>query len=325
MNNQLIFLIISSSILVLSAIVICVAPIMNNIEAYNWKPSQLGNLNCKIFADEGKKEEVELDKIQKMRKLANLCYRQKAIYGLEYSSFIIDLILSFICANLALFHYLNVGENFVKKTGLIGLISGVIGFIITLIYVSYSGYIFTNDPAYGTFVINLSANPQIFDYQGPSGLIRLFPNGAKYKWDGINKYITVYENEKGDFDQYVKYKDLGQKQYNYNTDYYKNYKNPELEPNHIKYCNIDEYFNLAASPNTQYQSETAGELCDYLYYTAPNKVENKYIYDRWLTALILAVIIIAFNIALAIFGFLLFKANADQKSDLETVPIISNK
>ena len=176
MNNQLIFLIISTSILVLSAIVICVAPIMNNIQVEDepqWKPSQLGNLNCKIFADEEKKEKVKLDEIQRMRKLKNLCYRQKAIYGLEYSSFIIDLILSFICANLALLHYLNVGEDFVKKTGLLGLISGIIGFIITLVYVIYSGYIFTNDPAYAI------VDPQNLRLNPPSNLIRLYPKWGK--------------------------------------------------------------------------------------------------------------------------------------------------
>ena len=322
MNNQLIFLIISTSILVLSAIVICVAPIMNNIQVEDepqWKPSQLGNLNCKIFADEEKKEKVELDEIQRMRKLKNLCYRQKAIYGLEYSSFIIDLILSFICANLALLHYLYVGEDFVKKTGLLGLISGIIGFIITLVYVIYSGYIFTNDPAY------VIVNPQNLFLRVPS-LQRLYPNGAKYKWDSVNdvgKYITIYQNEKGDFDQFVKFKDLGQKQYNYNTDYYKNYEDPDSA--HLVNCNIDGDFPTALLPlNAKYQNND-GKDCDYLYYIAPKKVENKYIYDRWLTALILAVIIIAFNIALAIFGFLLFKDNGGKNSGLETVPIISNK
>lgn len=309
MNNQLIFLIISTSILVLSAIVICVAPIMNNIQVEDepqWKPSQLGNLNCKIFADEEKKEKVELDEIQRMRKLKNLCYRQKAIYGLEYSSFIIDLILSFICANLALFHYLKVGEDFVKKTGLLGLISGIIGFIITLVYVIYSGYIFTNDPAY------VIVDPQNLGLYGPS-LKRLYPNGARYKWDGLDntgKYITINENEKGDFDQYVKFKDLGQKQYNYNTDYYKNYQVANV-------CYIGSSSPASLTPKIS--------NCDYLFYTPSEKIENKYIYDRWLTALILAVIIIAFNIALAIFGYLLFKENGGQKSDLETVPIISNK
>ena len=317
MNNQLIFLIISTSILVLSAIVICVAPIMNNIQIEievttppsprTWKPSQLGNLNCKIFADEEKKEKVELDEIQRMRKLKNLCYRQKAIYGLEYSSFIIDLILSFICANLALFHYLNVGEDFVKKTGLLGLISGIIGFIITLVYVIYSGYIFTNDPAYVT------VDPENLDLIEHPNLKRLYPNGARYKWDGLDntgKYITINENEKGDFDQYVKFKDLGQKQYNYNTDYYKNYQ-------------VANVCYLGSSSPASLTSKISD--CDYLFYTPSEKIENKYIYDRWLTALILAVIIIAFNIALAIFGFLLFKENGGQKSDLETVPIISNK
>ena len=321
MNKQLIFLIISSSILVLTAIAICVAPIINKIEIEseaNWKPSQWGSLNCKIFADEEKKEQVELDELQKMRKLKNLCYRQKAIYGLEYSSFILDLILSFICANLALYHYLNVGANFVKKTGLIGLISGIIGFILTLVYVIYSGYIFTNDPAYGRVV------PSSQSFRGPSNLIKLYPNGAKYKWDdrgdNTGSYITIYENEKGDFDEYVKYKDLGKKQYNYNKDYYKNYKDPNLFNTN---CNIDIYFS-PSSLNNKYQIDN-GNYCDYLYYTAPDKVENKYIYDRWLTALILAVIIIAFNIALAIFGFLLFKDNDSQKTDFETVPIINNK
>ena len=316
MNNQLIFLIISTSILVLSAIVICVAPIMNNIQIeeviptlpsptlWTWKPSQLGNLNCKIFADEEKKEKVELDEIQRMRKLKNLCYRQKAIYGLEYSSFIIDLILSFICANLALFHYLNVGEDFVKKTGLLGLISGIIGFIITLVYVIYSGYIFTNDPAYVT------VDPPNLGLIEHPYLKRLYPNGAMYKWDNTDKYITIYENEKGDFDQYVKFKDLGQKQYNYNTDYYKNYQ-------------VANVCYLGSSSPASLTSKISD--CDYLFYTPSEKIENKYIYDRWLTALILAVIIIAFNIALAIFGFLLFKENGGQKSDLETVPIISNK
>lgn len=312
MNKKFIFLIISSSILVLSAIVICVAPIMNKIEIENepnWKPSQWGNLNCKIFADEEEKEKVDLDQIQKMRKLKNLCYRQKAIYGLEYSSFIIDLILSFICANLALFHYLNVGESFVKKTGLIGLISGIIGFIITLVYVSYSGYIFTNDPAYGR------VDPATLSFNGPLNLIKLYPNGAKYKWNSLddtgNNYITVYENEKGNFEQYVKYKDLGGKQYNYNTDYYKTYKKSSNCIISLNYIHPDGIGKTGT--------------CDYLYVEATEKVENKYVYDRWLTALILAVIIVAFNIALAIFGFLLFKENEAQKTDFETIPIITNK
>ena len=60
MNKSLIFLIISTSILVLSAIVICVSPIINNIEVtqYGWKPSDWRNLNCKIIEEREKADRV---------------------------------------------------------------------------------------------------------------------------------------------------------------------------------------------------------------------------------------------------------------------------
>ena len=44
-----------------------------------------------------------------------------------------------------------------------------------------------------------------------SGIITLFPNGAKYKYNG-NKYITAYEENVNYKSQYINYKDLGDKQ-----------------------------------------------------------------------------------------------------------------
>ena len=152
--------------------------------------------------------------MQKYRRYKNICYRQKAMYGLENSAFIINIILSFVCADLTLLHYLNIGKDFEKKTGLIGLITGIIGFILTLVYVCFSGYIFTNDEAYG--IINISG----ISFTS-SNLVKLYPNGARYKWDtGSNKYITIDENDKGEYANILLYKDLGKKQYNYNGDYY---------------------------------------------------------------------------------------------------------
>ena len=122
MNKTLIFLIISCSILVLSAIIICIAPIINNIEVkvsttHIWKPANWRNLNCAIFADKEKSENLELDQLQQLIKNKNLCYRQKAMYGLEYSAFIINAILSFVCTDLTLIRYLGFGKNFEIKTG----------------------------------------------------------------------------------------------------------------------------------------------------------------------------------------------------------------
>ena len=316
MNKTLIFLIISTSILVLSAVVICVAPIINDIQVdfqigttpITWKPSSWRNLNCQIFADREKSDSITLDEMQKYKKIKNLCYRQKAMHGLEYSAFIIDAILAFICADLTLLHYLNIGKDFEKKTGIIGIISGIIGCIITLVYACYNGYILNNDIAYG--VINES-NLQI-DYPN---FKKLFPNGAKYKKEGTS-FITVYENDKSENAGYLLYKNLGEKQYNYNSEYYQTYmKNPIATGNTINECNINDQYVIPSSlPN-----------CDYLYYTPEKEVKNKYIYDRWLTALVLSIIIVAFNLGLLIFGFLLCKGGEEIAPTSEQTPIVYKK
>ena len=308
MNKSLIFLIIATSILVLSAIVICVSPIINDIQVGNWKPSDWRNLNCKIIADREKADRVTLDNMQKYRRYKNICYRQKAMYGLENSAFIINIILSFVCADLTLLHYLNIGKDFEKKTGLIGLITGIIGFILTLVYVCFSGYIFTNDEAYG--IINISG----ISFTS-SNLVKLYPNGARYKWDtGSNKYITIDENDKGEYANKLLYKDLGKKQYNYNSDYYETYYKGTSPP-----CNIGSSALTASSLTSQIGS------CDYLYYAPFQTIVNKYIYDRWLTALILSIVIFICDIGLIIFGFLLFKNSEELSPTSEQTPIVYKK
>ena len=310
MNKSLIFLIISTSILVLSAVVICVSPIMNNIEVSyfyagqqkTWSPASWKNLNCKIIEDQEKADTVSLDDIQRYKRYKNICYRQKAMYGLEYSAFIINIILIFVCVDLTLLHYLNIGKDFEKKTGLIGLISGIIGFILTLVYICFSGYIFTNDAAYGI----ISTNPiDFYRYTKP----KLYPNGAQYKWEdysGSGKYITINENDKGDYANILLYKDLGEKQYNYIGDFYETYYK-------------DSYCNSFVSQNNKKGT------CDYIFYTPETSVTNKYIYDRWITALILSVIIVISYLGLIIFGFLLFKNSEESSPTSEQTPIVYKK
>ena len=323
MNKTLIFLIISIALLVLSAIVICIAPLVNNIEVKNtytggtfsWKPSDWKNINCAIFADKLNFDNIAVDDIQKMRKLKNLCYRQKAMYGLEHSAFIINAILSFVCAYLALLHYLNVGKDFEKKTGLIGLISGVVGFVLTLLYVCYSGYIFNNDIAYG--ILNTASQ----NLETPRSLIKLYPNGAKYKLVGSN-YILLAENENGNNVEYVKYKDLGKKQYNYDSKYYEFFmkNNPDTSSDHFSRCNINSQYDVNTDPTSD-----GSQSCDYLFYTPTSSVENQYIYDIWLTSLILGVFIFICDIALGIFGFLLFMQKGGEATPSEQMPIIYKK
>ena len=51
------------------------------------------------------------------------------MYGLEYSSLIIDVICGLVCNILGLIHYFDVAKPFEKVTGIIGLSSGIIGFV----------------------------------------------------------------------------------------------------------------------------------------------------------------------------------------------------
>ena len=83
--------------------------------------------------------------MKRFKKQRDSCNRKKAMYGLEYSAFTIDLIIGFVCSLLGLLHYLDEGKSFIPKTGLIGLISGAIAFIISLIYLIYSILVYSKD------------------------------------------------------------------------------------------------------------------------------------------------------------------------------------
>ena len=302
MNKTLIFLCFSTAILVLSLITICISPIINNIKVkvnvngIEWSISKWRTLNCKIFADRENSENVELDHIQKLKRMKTLCNRKKAMHDLEFASLIINLVLGFLCSNLSLLHYLNVGKDFEKKTGMIGFITGIICFILTFVYVCFNGYIFNNDIAYAE-VYNNNADPSNSNFFS-GGIEKLFPNGASHKVVN-SQYIRPNSNEKDDDSLYVKYKDLGKKQYNYDSKLYKTY-----------------YGNGISDPCKSFDPS-----CEYIFQIPPEtSVENKDLYDRWITVLILGIFIIACNIGLIIFGFLLFKSGGD--SEEKTVAIV---
>ncbi len=308
--QRTLFLVLSSAIVVFSIICLCTAPIINGIlsEAKSW-----GTKNCKEISDEYKYEKDhngDDDTLKSLKKSRNLCNRQKAMYGLEYASFISDLILGFICALLSLLHFFGVGNNFEKFTGIIGLICGIIGFILTLIYIIYSGYIFTHDGG-----INYNSS-------GPSysGRFYKLDKDRKYaEWDDSkNQYKCLYYDKDDITALYAKYQDMGKKQYNYHKDF--SFPDDDSEYNG---CSFSEDFydpnasgsspiNQASSKqlceNPQYYSSFVHTLtnCDNLYYKGNNDFGNKYLYDKWVTTIIFGCFIIALNLGLAIFGFLLF-------------------
>ena len=298
MNKTLIFLILATCTVIISVAIISIAPNINNVHGNS---DDWATQNCELISHHIKLLKGDITTLKKMK---NLCYRQKAMHNMEYATFIINIIIGFVCADLALIHYLGFGKDFEIKTGIIGLIAGVIGFILTLVYVCYSGYIFTNDVAF----LGISIDETTINYDEQRTVGKLYSNGAKYKWkpdehsdnENVGQYVTEYENDRNDFSNFIRYKDLGKKQYNYNSKFYKSYKryNDEDEPENKCKLTTD----VLAPKNSKF-----GDNCEYVY---PNEIEegiyNKKVFDKWLASLVLSCVVLLTNLGVAVFGLLHF-------------------
>ena len=261
MNKIFIFLLISTAIVVFSVISFGSAPIINKTIPNS---SEWAYGNCQYKADQEEKA-TDLNDQYKFHREKTLCQRQKAMYGLEYASLIFDVIFGFVCTLLSFLKYLKIGKGTEKKTGLVGLITGVVGFVLTFLYFVYSAYIFTNDTDKSNY--------------------KLFPNGARYMIQTGVGNVYPYANDKSDDSEFAKYYELGQKQYNYDSDYYRLYKDDN---------------------NKCKSSGPLDATCSYGYYTAKSDYSNKYLYDKWTNTLVFTFVISVCNIGLIIFGLLLF-------------------
>ena len=299
--KKTLFLIFSGAIVIFSVICICSAPIINGLLPKNW-----GYLNCQLESDNYKDTkddnsisgEAKDKAIKSAKKSLNLCNRKKAVYGLEYASLILDVILAFLCLILGLLHYFDIGKPFEKVTGIIGLSTGIIQFILTLVYICYSGYIFTNDTP------------------GDSSLLKADSDGVIATWDTTEQKYKCDFYDKDDEDAiYAKYNEMGKKIYNYNKDMYK-------DDSTARSCQYNfmvgsdrydyGYFEYQCKDNSGYAPGSGTSKinsCDKIYVKLSDEVENKYLYDRWVTTLIFACFIIACDIGLAIFGFFLFRSD----------------
>ena len=306
MNNNLFFLCCGVAFLVFSIIVICTAPIITGVLPNSGK---WNTQNCKIISDEydiyeknhKNPTETQKNRIESFKRAIPLCRRQNAMYSMEYTSIIFDVILSFICTILGLLHYFDVGKSFEKFSGLIGLISGAICFILTFIYIIYSCYIFDND---------------IYRDSSGDGVRKLYSNGAYYKWED-SKYKRPYDEEEDTKKPYlnldlIKYKDLGKKQYNYNSKMYKSYHDSDVK-DEISNCNYGSY---TSSTVKRTYRDGSSSTCDYIWpssYSVNLGYERKYLFDKWITSIIFGVLILVCDIGLAIFGFLLFSGGSGTK------------
>ena len=194
------------------------------------------------------------------------------MYGLEFSSLIIDVFLGFICALFGLLHFFDVGKFFQKISGLIGVATGIIGLVLTTVYVGYSGYIFTKDH-----------NTNIYKRDS---------EGAYAEWnDSEKKYKCIFYEEKNTDSIFAKFNDLGKKQYNYEKKKTQADLDSEFigcrfdDSQHLTNENgIDFYPDVSKCGSHEFYSTGGYKLlysgnkkCENLYLDEETGVENKYI------------------------------------------------
>ena len=339
--KNLIFLCASVAVVIFTAIVLNNAPIINRYVGNGWYDK-----SCQYYVDLHKynKDKAAADlstygvsttdnDLSKEKLLdlfkegKNKCYRNKAMVGLEYSAFNFNIVFGFTCALLGLFNYLKIG-NLGKIIGIIGLGSGVIGFVLTLVYIIYSGIIFTQD------VVDKDYDSLNGVYPGLS--IKIRGDGAYAEWDESKKgYVCLfYKKDKPD-SLYLKYSDYGNKHLNYRTkDIYaeeeKNYeymayygcrKDSTYSSLDYKECKRrDESNNLGETQIKYHEKDSSSSAekgdCKYIYYSLGSDYKKQNIYDRWVITIVFGCFIFVLDLCLAIFGFLIFKDGGSSGSPL---------
>ena len=289
MGKGLLFFCCACCILALTIVNLSIGPVISGA-AYRLE-DDLATLNCKekkdlLDAEKDRAGHVD-DAIKYDQEYEyNACTREKGMHDMEYTAFIFDIVIGFVCGLIGLLHLFDLKKDFVSNTGLIGLACGIVGFVLTFVYVIFNGLVYTT-----VYVGQAKRNG---DY-------------AFAEKDGNDFKCLYFDDQYNIHSWEAKISDLGKKQYNYKKDWDKDIKTVcKQQTLYIQACASEE------KPNGLKGAGASGPLsgCDYLYIDSnyiDNGIENKDLSDRFLTALILSLIVCLANIGLALFGFLLFR------------------
>ena len=290
MNKGLIFFCCSCCILLLTTINLCIGPIISGNVGSSW-----GILNCAERNDiykEDKDNGIPNDVLKYGSKWRlDECKRKKGMHDMEYTAFIFDIVIGYVCGLLGLLHYFELKKDFVEITGLIGLICGGIGFILTFVYVIFNGLVYTH----------------YYDDNGSP--YKTNGDGAFAEWKGDKYECFYFDKLENTHALLAKYSDLIKKQYNYNKDLRKSLTEDLSVSGCIRTvnCGTDGY---RPTIETYPDSSGAQQNCKFLYsnqnlgYIGDSNKDKS---DRFLTVLILSLFVCLANIGLIIFGFLMAK------------------
>ena len=146
MGKGFLFFAFSCCILVLSIINLSIGPVVNKVVSEIKIDSDevaWGTANCARYKDL-KDDADDESKKNSIQSAIDACERVKGMHDMEYTSFIFDIVIGFVCGLLGLFHLFELKKEFVPKTGLTGLVCGIVGFALSFVYVIFNGLVFTS-------------------------------------------------------------------------------------------------------------------------------------------------------------------------------------
>ena len=293
------FFICSCAILIFAITNFSIGPAINKklVSAQEFSVS-----NCDYEADKYEKaleQDPNMLEIIKEESEYNItmCRNKKAMVNMEYTSFFFNTAIGLICVLLGL-HALQ--KDLIPKTGLIGMVCGVVGFALTFVYIILNGIIYTN----------YSPNKYYYKIDG---------DGAFAELDG-EKYRCLYFKKQGETRAIIaKLSDLIKSQYNYNkalidsfkTDVDKNTSTSTCSTSRsvIESCGKWEY--ILELERYKYLENFQLKQCNKLYYFRNYRDYQNYdLSARFLTALLLSIIILLFYCGLIYSGFTMKKEQA---------------
>ena len=284
-------LFVSCAILIFATINMGVGPIMNKRLGTDW-----GNANCEKLAndyEDAKKRNPDMSDSDKKTNEFEIsrCKNRKAMYNMEYTSFVFNIVIGFIGVLIGLYGLQN---EIIINSGKVGMACGVVGLVLTLVYVIFNIIVYTSyyDSAY----------------------FKVDSDGAFAKRDGT-RYKCLYFKEKDDLEAlYAKYSDIIKSQYNYNKELADSF-NTDPEKRDCKTsrfiildCSQDEYIDSSQT----YRNDQGEDLpCSKLYYQQTvNSFSNYDKSARILTTLIFSIMIILCYIGFIFSGFILNQESA---------------
>ena len=298
MSKGLLFFCCSCAILLFTIVNLSIGPIISGKVGNDQDPSgynfNWGTMNCKLYNDiydESKKTLSGDDLKYGAEWIKKECQAKKGMHDMEYTSFIFDIVIGFVCGLLGLLHLFDAKKEFVPKTGLIGLFCGIVGFVLTFVYVIFNGIVYTT----------------YHDYD--DGEFKRDDDSSFAAKDSSGDFKCTYFEDNNPHSVYAKYSDLSAKVYNYDKDLLKSFSQEDcsLHGLDLEICST----GTIESSDLSNHGISNPSTCNKLYITPGTDILNKDKSDRFLTALILSLFVCLANIGLAIFGFLLFRTPSE--------------